>query len=40
MVRRVFCDKCGTELRDSELVQLLGYELCDGCCKMLVSPKQ
>ena len=33
MARRIFCDKCGRELRASEAVQLLEYDLCFACCK-------
>jgi len=38
VARRIYCDKCGRELAASQVIQLLGYELCNDCCKKLVSP--
>jgi hypothetical protein len=33
MARKIFCDKCGRELKASEAIQLLEYDLCIECCK-------
>jgi predicted amidophosphoribosyltransferase len=37
MVRKMFCDKCGRELKAHEAIQLLGYDLCSTCCKEVVK---
>ena len=39
MTKKIFCDKCGCELLLSELIELLGYDLCMDCCRRIVTPK-
>ena len=39
MGRKIFCDRCGRELEVSEVVQLLGHDLCPACCKETVGSK-
>jgi hypothetical protein len=39
MSRKIFCDKCGRELKLSEVNQLSGYDLCKECCREIVNKK-
>jgi len=37
VARRIFCDKCGRELKAAEAIQLLEYDLCIECCKKTIK---
>ena len=37
MARKIFCDKCGRELKASEAIQLLEHDLCIECCKKTIG---
>jgi len=40
MSRRFFCDRCGCEISESEMVKLLEYDLCKSCCRVTMKNEQ